>query len=1158
MKKKPDLRIFSYPSIKKLIMELKIAFIIALVSVTNVLATSSYSQSAKVSLDMQEKSLEYVMDDIEKQSEFYFVFNQKQIDVSRVINIQANNKLIDDILPELFDGTDVNYVILDRKILLTTDPIESRLLNSTSGTKAQQLKITGTVTDASTGEPLPGVNIQIEGTFQGVITDATGYYSINVADQNAVLIFSYIGYLTEKISVTGKTIIDLALSADIQQLEEVVVVGYGTQKKVNLTGSLSTVSNEQLVNRPITNVASALQGTMAGVTVLQNSGKPGDDFGTIRIRGVGTLNNADAMIVVDGVVVPNMNSINMDDIESITVLKDAASSAIYGSRAANGVILITTKKGKAGKVTAHYNYYFGKQSPTRLAEFLPSWQAASLYNEARINEGGTARFTEAEIQKFKDGSDPDNYANTDWIDLLFSSGSGLQQNHFFDVSGGTEKTQAYFSMGYFDQKGIIKNLGEKRYTGTLKVSSQIGSRLKVNGNVSYWTNRNEEPTNPYRSGIVEDYTDNGFAEYIGMAYRISNMVPYKYSNGYYGYVLNQGNPMAWLESGQQTKRATDNIKAIVDADLEIVKDLHFKPRIGYNTIFWQEKNFAQDIQYYNHVTGEPTFYSGPTRLRDRSRHEYRVMLESLLQYDKSIGSHDFSILAGYSQEYFKLSTLSATRQNYLNHSISELNAGPQLGLDNSGSAADLALRSYFGRLNYSFMDRYLLEANIRYDGSSRFHPENRWGVFPSFSAGWRVSEEKFFAPLKNVVTQLKFRGSWGMLGNQEINNYYPTYEVISAETPPEVSGSGYQYSFGGIVSSGVAPFRGADRSVTWETTTSTNVALDAALYNGKFTLTAEYFHRMTNDILTRLPVSFLYGQIVPYVNAAKVRNTGFEFVLGYHGNISDFKYDITGNATFLKNSVRELKVPREIFGTTFWEVPYPIDSYYGYQTDGLFQTTDEIAEAPVQPGDYTPQLGDIRYKDQLTIDSDGDGVFDESDGKIDGDDRVYLGTFFPKTNYGLTLSMEWKGFDLMIFFQGAAGVKGFIRNEMFGNLSEGAIGKPTSLFNDRWTPQNTNADFPRLWINDNHNDPNQYPSDFWVRDADYLRLKQLSFGYTLKPQFLVKAGIQSLRLYYSGTNLLTFSKFYDWVDPEAVSRGADGGRSYPMVRTNTIGINVTF
>jgi TonB-linked SusC/RagA family outer membrane protein len=986
----------------------------------------------------------------------------------------------------------------------------------------QPAKIKGQITDSTTGDPLSGVTIVIEGTSVGVITDANGMFSIEVAKSDAVLLMSFVGYVTQSIPINGKMVINVKLMQDTKSLEEVVVVGYGTQKKVNLTGGVSTVSAKQIETRPVTNIASALQGTMAGVTVIQNTGQPGLDQGTIRVRGIGTLSNSSAMVVVDGLV-SSMSNVNPDDIESLTVLKDAASAAIYGSRAANGVILITTKKGKTGKTLVHYNAYIGKQHATRLPDFLPSWQSASLYNEAQINEGNPARYTNAEIQKFKDGSDPDNYPNTDWLGLFYS-GSGLQQNHFFDVSGGTEKTQSLLSFGYFSQDGIVKKTGFDRYTTHFRINSKVNDHLTVNGNITYSLENFAEPTNPYQRN---------FAEYFRQINTIGSNVPYKLKNGLYGF-YNDGNPMAWLETGGQTKNNTNNLKGILDGDLEIIKGLHFKPMVGYVLNFWKSKRFVKDIQFYDPITGAPAFYEGPNSLTDIADNTSVVTLQSLLQYDKSWGNHVFSVLGGYSQEYTKYSYLSGYKKAFLNNSLSELDAGPLNGQSVGGYAYEVALRSYFGRINYAYKSKYLLEGNIRYDGSSRFAPDNRWGLFPAFSAGWRISNEQFFVPVRAIITDLKIRGSWGKLGNQNIGSNYPYIATIS---------SGINYSLGGDVASGIAPVNGANEVIKWEDTQSTDFGLDAILLKGKLTFTMDYFYRKTRNILMNVPVGAVYGFNAPVVNGAQVLNKGVEFELGYHGTLDDFFYDLTANTSFIKNEVTDLKGTDPIIRSyTFWKVGYPINSFYGYEVEGIFQTQDQVENHATQSGGVIAP-GDLMYKDQ------------NNDEVIDGKDRVYLGSYFPKVTYGVNMAIGWKGFDLTLFLQGTGGVKGFVRYDALGQVGD-VVGKPTSIFVNHWTTETPDVNFPRLWNTYTQNNPGSFPSSFWVRNADYLRLKNLQLGYTLPTELTAKAGIQKLKIYYSSQNIFTITKFYKWVDPETPA--GDSGYTYPMISTSTIGINVTF
>lgn len=994
---------------------------------------------------------------------------------------------------------------------------------------AQRLNISGRVTDVN--GPLEKVSVSVLGSGRGTTTNANGEFRIG-AEKGAVLLFTYLGFDEKRVTIDGPGELEVSLTQSQNALNDVVVVGYGTKKKVNVTGSLSTVSSKELENRPITNVADALQGTMAGVTVVQNSGQPGKDEGTIRVRGIGTLGNSDAMVVVDGMV-STLNDVNPNDIESITVLKDAASASIYGSRAANGVILVTTKKGKAGKTVMHYNAYVGKQQATRLPKYLPSWQASSFYNEALINEGKTPRYTDEEIQKFKDGSDPDNYPNTDWLGLFYN-GSGFQQSHYLDISGGSEKTQNMLSLGYFSQDGIVHNTGFQRYTTRYKVTTKLGSRFTVNGNLAYTYSNFKEPLS---------VLNRGFQSLIHGINRIGSVVPYQYSNGYYGY-NDEGNPVVEVNNGGLGKTNMHYLKGIVDGDLEIIKGLHFKPMVGYQLSVSQSKNYLKDLQYYDWTTGAASLYQGPNSLTDYNDFTSVITLQGLLQYDKKWGDHELGVLAGYSQEYTAFSDLQGYRKGFLNNSLSELNAGPVAGQQATGSAYEIALQSFFGRVNYDYKNKYLLEANIREDGSSRFADNNRWGIYPSFSAGWRISEEDFFDPVRDVMTDLKLRGSWGKLGNQNLSTIQNSSGIPIGNYPYIATiASGQNYAFGNAASSGVAPVNGANPQIQWESTTSTDIGLDAAFLKGKITLTADYFIRKTNNLLLNIPVGGVYGFNGPVQNGGSIQNSGFEFELGYHGSVHAVTYNLAANASFIRNRITDLKNTDPIINDfTFLEVGYPINSFYGYQAEGLFQSQDQVAKHATQSGGIIAP-GDIMYKDQ-----NGDGV-------IDGNDRVDLGTYFPKMTYGFSAGLGWKGFDLTLFLQGAAGVKGLVRDVVLGQLLD-QTGKPTTAYLNHWTPENTNASFPRLWNSYTQNDPDYNNSSFWVRNAGYLRLKNLQVGYTLSSGFLNRIGVEKARIYYSGQNIFTSTQFYNWVDPEAPA--GETGNTYPQVLVNTIGLNLTF
>lgn len=982
------------------------------------------------------------------------------------------------------------------------------------------ITLTGTVTDGD--NPLPNVSVQVKGSASGTKTNEKGAFSINVS-KGQVIVFTYVGYETSEVTVGNQRDINLSLvKTEANVLNDVVVVGYGTTKKVNLTGSVASVSSKELKGRPITNLSSALQGTMPGVTVTVDNGQPGNDQGTIRIRGIGTLGNSDAMVLVDGVV-SSMNDINPNDVESITVLKDAASASIYGSRAANGVILIVTKSGKKGVTVTHYNADIGKQSMSAQPDFIDSWQAATLYNEALVNEGKSPKYTEAEIQKFKDGSDPERYPNTDWYDL-FWRGNGIQQSHSLDVSGGGEKMKTYLSVGHLSQNGLVKGSHLRRYNTRFNTEYKINSRISLTGNIAYSQQEFREP--------VSNIHGLDFGQLMATLLQTGRVVPYMI-NGYYGY-SDEGNPVAVLEGGSNNLNKMHRLSGIFQADIEVLKDLHIRPMLGYVGNFVRAKSRINDLQYYDVFTGAPTVWQGPNIVASNSSFTGNVTMQTLIEYGKTFGDHSFKVLGGYSREHNEADYLFGSRRGYLNNALDQLDAGPLAGLQNAGNASEYALESVFGRLNYSFKERYLVEGNIRYDGSSRFAPENRWASFPSVSAGWRISEESFFEPLRNIVSDLKIRGSWGMLGNQNIGTY-PYQATIT---------SGFNYVFAGGIADGIAPSKGVNSNIKWESTTTQGVGLDAVLLGGMITFTGDYFIRNTSDILLGLPVASTYGLSAPVINAGSVKNKGFEFTAGYHLRKGDFSFDANANLSVIKNEVTDLAGTGPFpSGSTIQGVGLPIASLYGWVADGLFQSQDDIDKHADQGGMGGPVApGDIKYKDL------------NSDNVIDGNDRQFLGGYFPKLTYGLSLSARYKGFDAIVFLQGAGDVNSYVSGRVLGSLYD-KNGDPSSIWLDRWTPDNTDASFPRVWNSNSQNDPELTPSSFWVRSAGYMRLKNVQVGYTVPSRILSKAGI-GLRVFWTAKDLLTFTKFYKWVDPESPLGG--NSYSYPMVRVNSVGINLTF
>ncbi|MBS0027617.1 TonB-dependent receptor [Chitinophaga sp. 22321] len=1097
------------------------------------LQVSAKGSAQTVTYSAKAVSLQKVLNAIKEQTGYVFFYDKEDLKNTRPVSVDLKKASPQAAMEMALQEQPLSFEIQGNTIFITKNekPAAAPVVSP-----PPPVIITGKITDDS-GAPIPGASVVVKGTQKGAISGPDGTFQLKDVGENAVLVITSLGYISQEIAVRGKTQLNIKLAADVSALQQFVVVGYGVQKKANLTGAVTSITTEQLTNRPVTSVSNALQGTMPGVTVTAAvSGQPGSDAARIRIRGIGTMNNSDPIIVIDGVITTlnNLNNINPDDIATLSVLKDAASSAIYGSRAANGVVLITTKQGKKGKPQVNYNAYVGKQNATGLPDFLPSWQAATLYNKALVNEGKPVRWTDAEIQKFKDGSDPYKYPNTDWLGLFYK-GSGLQQNHYLGVSGGSEKTQYAFSLGLFDENGIIKETNAKRYTSRLNITSEVSDRIKVNANIAFTTTNKREPSNPYTGD---------FTQLVRQINRISPTIPYKFQNGHYGYIAD-GSPMAWLEGNSENKFNNYDLIGNVGADWEIINGLHFKPSIAYVMKINHNKKFIADQQYYD-ASGNATAYQGPSSVTDENAFGNTVTQQALLDYTKTFNKHNFKILGGYSQELTKYSFDNGSRKGFLNNLLTDVNLASTDGQKTSGYSYELALRSYFGRLNYDYDGKYLFEANLRYDGSSRFAADHRWGAFPSFSAGWNIDRENFFESLKKYLSYLKLRASWGQLGNQNMvgiddTNYpsYPYYPYIL-----QVNGS-QNYTFGGTgatIASGISPINGANEKLIWESTTESGIGIDAGLLDGKLNVTADYFRKVTNDILLPVEVGAPYGLKAPVQNAGAMLNKGWEFSVGYNDTKGDFKYNASINAAFIKNEITDRNgAGAKIDGYTFQQVGYPNYSLYGYEADGIFQSADEVTKSPFQTNKTS--AGDIRYKDQ-----DGNDTINTAD-------KVYLGNYFPKVTFGINLGGAWKNFDVAIFLQGATGVKNYIDGGKLGSVNSSA-GKPTSALLDTWAPDNTGASLPRIWYNNKENDPGSTPSSFWVKDGSYLRLKNLQIGYTLPGNILKKAGISKVRFYYSGQNILTFDHLYKWVDPEASISSSI--YYYPQVKVHTFGVNVSF
>jgi len=993
----------------------------------------------------------------------------------------------------------------------------------------------GVVKDAA-GEAIIGASVVVKGTTNGSITDFDGNFELSGVKKGAILQVSYVGYITQEVKYNGQAL-NVILKEDNMNLEEVVVVGYGTQKKANLTGSVANVNNKLIESRPITSVSAGLQGLLPGVTVTQRSGQPGADTGTIRVRGTGTFNAADPMVIVDGVE-STMNDIDANDIESISVLKDAASAAIYGSKAANGVILITTKRGKAGQSQVNYSGLFGWQSATELPEYATSAQYAELTNLALKNNGLAPRYTDAEIQKFKDGSDPYNYANTDWQDLLYTE-SGFQTQHNINLNGGTEQMRYNASVGYQGQDGIIRHAGKDQYNMRLNLDGKVKSWLESSFSMSYSRIDITEPTNPYVGGLAQIFRQ------VNM---ISPMVPYKKEDGSYG-TIGDGNPIAWLDNNATTDYKRHNLQAIGSLKFIILPELSIKAMGSYK-LYYQDQHEMRKALKFTETWTQGSF----DKLYETTTNYDRVTGDIVAEYTDSFGAHNVHAMAGYHAELYKYKQTQAYRQNFPSNSLTDLNAGGTANMSNSGYTRELAMLSYFGRVNYDYAGKYLLEGNVRYDGSSRFARGNRWGFFPSVSAGWRISEEAFFESLKETVNSAKFRASWGQLGNQDIGQgYYPTISTLSL---------GYNYPLGGAIQSGAMTASAANQLLEWESTTTWGIGLDLTLWN-KLNVTMDYYNKTTDGILMSVttPVTFALGGY--YDNVGKVVNSGFELSADYRDRIGQVEITVGGNIAFNNNEIKSMGTENQIiYGgdgyTHIRRVGEPMNSFFGYESAGLFQSWDEIKSWPgvtERNGSYyygfnsswKLQPGDIKYVDQPNEKGERDGV-------INADDRVVLGSWDPGITFGFNLGAAYKGWDITAFFQGATDVKGYLGIEAVGSI-DGDAAKPAALWMDNWNENNKGAKYPRLTTTLNGPSMPNTCSDFWLQDATYLRLKNLQIGYTFPKAWISKLGINKLRVYYSGQNILTFTDFLKGWDPEAP---AGRGNYYPQTQVHSFGLNVTF
>lgn len=1105
-------------------------------------ATAQSVLEHKIVLQTNSQNLIEILSHLEKQAKVSFVYQPALISKEKKYSLNINGAPLSEVLDKLVISNGIKYRLIGKRIVLSSVKLTSVHLMLPTILSYSEIKttqtVTGTVTDES-NVPIPGVSIVVKGTGLGIISDAEGKFQIEVPNSSSVLVFSFVGFEKQERAVGSSSQLSIVMKTDVNALKEVVVVGYGTQKKVNMTGAVNTVNNELITNRSVSSLTNALQGTIPGMTILARPGDISGDIGTINVRGRGNLGASEPFFVVDGVPVSAafFARINPADVESISVLKDAASSAIYGSRAANGVILVTTKKGKGGKMSINYNGYYGSQKALILPDILGSNDYAMLRNEAFTNAGKAAPYNADALAKIKSGSDPDLYPNTDWYSLALRKSAPIwDQNISF--SGG-DKTRYFIGGGIFRQESLKRGKDLNRYSFRSNIESQVTKNFKVGTNLSI-----------VREGLK---MDNGDFSFVALN-RITPLTVAKHSDGTWGSIaggqatsLATDNPLRTEAEGGRNSYYNNRLLGSINASLKIIDGLTVDGQLSYNHYNQVKSAFTSEMKpLINFLTKAemPGTGRSPNNLKEEWDNQSTFMAQVFGNYEKTFGKHYAKIMVGTSYEDSRSRYLMALRKNFVNNSLNAINGGSTANgnLENAGSISERAFNSYFSRLNYVYDDKYLLEANVRWDASSQFSPDYRWGVFPSFSAGWRISQEAF---LKDVswLTELKLRGSWGILGNTNNVGNYDYFDALK-------TGTGAILDQGKV--DGVWPFRVANTKLTWEEVNMANIGLDGGLWNNRFTFQLDVFDKMTKNILLRLPQPTELGlhedngtpanDERPLSNAARVQNRGIELSLGHNNRIGDFNYSINANFSKIWNKVVDLHgLDNQISGNYIYKEGEAIGSYYMYQANGLFRDQADLDGHAKQSNAAKP--GDIRFND-----INGDGVINQLDRTITGNDVPYF-------TYGLSLSAGYKGFDVQVIGQGVSNVKVYFSEEAAFAFFNGAAVKQYHL--GRWTKENPNSDaaYPRMLTSadDAHN---RVVNSFWLFNADYFRIKELSLGYSLPQSLTKKIGIERLRVYVSSNNIATIKaeKRMKDFDPESAS----GRPGYPQVKTTSFGLNLTF
>ncbi|GAB3934053.1 TonB-dependent receptor [Larkinella terrae] len=1135
---------------------MKISFLPIFLSL--VLAGSSLAYDGKaqdmlqrpISIKADEVALKQILTRLERIANVDFVYSPNAIPTARKVTLNAQNQKLSTVLESLLKPLGLTYQVISGQIVIQLPPAPQSSVNDSNvfletAPEAADRTITGQVT-AENDEGMPGVSVVIKNTTRGTTTDMDGKFRLSIPnDPSTTLVFSFVGFVNQEVTVGNQTNFKVQLLADLKTLEEVVVVGYGTMQKKDLTGAVASIQGDAITTRKTTQISQALQGAMPGVTVTRGNSAPGATA-NIRIRGITTISEAGAnpLIILDGVPIDDINSINPNDVESISVLKDAASASIYGSRAAAGVILVTTKRAKTGQLSLDYTAEYGLERATRLPDYVNAKRYMQLTNELRWNDNGNnanqyPTYAKDLIDNYDNlhAQDPNQYPNTDWRSMMLKD-FAPRRSHMLSISGSGKSLRSRVSLGYDKTDALYEGRSYERVTARVNNDLTITKFLSASVDLNFRRAFSPQPITDDR-GSPPSYP----------FYKMGIMPPVyaaMFSDGRIGSGKDGANIYAKLKYGGFNNAWYNQVGGKISIDFTPIKGLKITGVLSPFFNFDKIKVFTKKVPYtlWNSPNTVAGYIEGQsqTKLEESRNDSYRYTTQALANYDRSFGSHHLNLLGGYEYFYAFNESLGASRGQYILNSYPYLNLGPLDFRDNSGSANENAYRSWFGRVMYGYKDKYLLQANIRYDASSRFASAYRWGSFPSVSAGWVISEEPFMKSSASWLPFLKLRASWGSLGNERIgNNFYPYQAILSFEN----NALFYQGNTA-VSAQSAAQFQYVIRDISWETTSSVNVGLDVNFFRERLRLTGDYYKKTTRDMLLELEIPDYVGFDNPYQNTGKMHTSGWEMQATWNDNQGDLRYSASFNLSDFKSSMGDLggtvftgdQIIRE--GSQFRE-------WYGYVSEGIYQTADEVANSPKLNANVKP--GDIRYKDI----SGPNGV---PDGKISPEyDRVLLGGSLPRLSFGGNFNLGYKNWDFALVIQGVAKQNSRLGADIVQPLRENFGTFPAILDGNTWstynTPeQNLQAKYPRYT---NTSAGNNYAlSDFWLINGGYFRLKNISVGYNIPRVFAQKLKMQSLRVYGSVTDLLSISKFPKGWDPEV------GGLGYPITTSFVLGASVKF